>query len=388
MPSLGRRLLPLEKAEAANSRPRGWPCTGAGLLLKHCFLCCRSVCVKLASGFLCQGVRGRKFAITISGALRMLSKLLSVCFLSTLYQLCTFNYKHLKDPWILLMNLKDTWVDTTQHRYLSETLVDWHTNPSTRNCVSVSQDFCDSPESNCAPVDRWGHRGIRAVPDKEFSCNSKTMVWSLPQAVWTACFTCTVKMLGLYDSPLPLINPTSTVTDGEKQMPVGESPGQAQCCPLDRAGTTPLFPTRRVWVWWHPGGWQALHALLPATEAAAQQHGLRRDVGRATEPLRLPWRSPPPARLLLSHCRRHTALRELHCPFMVEKWIACPAVELRDDRTESCHLLWFWQQASVLLSATPGWTVHAWHSAREKQSPSHTAPQWEPSLHSDTLTEK
>lgn len=50
-------------------------------------------------------------------------------------------------------------------------------------------------------------------------------------------------MPGLYDSPLPLINPASTVTDGEKQMPVGESPGQAQCCPLDRAGTTPLFQT-------------------------------------------------------------------------------------------------------------------------------------------------
>ena len=73
----------------------------------------------------------------VSGALRTLSTLLSVCVLSTLDQLRTFNYNHLEDPCILLMNLKGTWVNTIQNRHFSETLDDWHTNPSIRSCVSV-----------------------------------------------------------------------------------------------------------------------------------------------------------------------------------------------------------------------------------------------------------
>lgn len=87
---------------------RGGPCTGAGLLLKHCFLCGRSACAELASGFLRQAVRGRELTATVSAALRPLSTLLSVCVLSTLDQLRTFNYNHLEDPCILLMNLKGT----------------------------------------------------------------------------------------------------------------------------------------------------------------------------------------------------------------------------------------------------------------------------------------
>lgn len=71
------------------------------------------------------------------------------------------------------------------------------------------------------------------------------------------------------------------------------------------------------------------------------------------------------------------ATDKFHCPFMVEKWIACPAAEcLRAEhrrQTETCHLLWFWQQYNGVRSHLHCSVrrVHKRHSSerKKKQSP-------------------
>lgn len=127
----------------------------------------------------------------------------------------------------------------------------------------------------------------------------------------------------------------------------------------------------------YPGRWEAFLALLSPTEAAARQPGRSSDVGSANLLLYLLRRVPLPSlsSAFLLQCRRHHGSTQALLPFYGRKMNCLPSSGAeRDDRTESCHLLWFWQQESVLPSATLGWTVHARHSERETQKPSQTAP--------------
>ena len=142
--SPAQQPLPTEKAEAQSSNLHGWPWTGVGLLLKQRFLCCSSICVELVSWFLCQAAWGRKYAAPSSKVLYVLSKLLSVCFLPIPLLTLYIYLQSPKGP----MNFTG---NTIKNSYF---LKPW-LNPTIKNCISISQDFCDSPltESNCTLMD-------------------------------------------------------------------------------------------------------------------------------------------------------------------------------------------------------------------------------------------
>lgn len=83
----------------------------------------------------------------------------------------------------------------------------------------------------------------------------------------------------------------------------------------------------------HTAQWEGRPSTPCADCAAAPLPGLSGAVGSARALPHLLWRaSLSPACLLLPHCSAEgtTALHKLRSPFMVEKWIACPAVELRE----------------------------------------------------------
>lgn len=53
-------------------------------------------------------------------------------------------------------------------------------------------------------------------------------------------------------------------------------------------------------------------------------------------------------------CRRHHSYRQVSLPFYGRKMNCLPSSAARDDRTESCHLLWFWQPQQPRREGAPG----------------------------------
>lgn len=121
----------------------------------------------------------------------------------------------------------------------------------------------------------------------------------------------------------------------------------------------------------------------PFPETGSTAPGLSSDAGLAKVLLHQRHQDSYPWPVLPSHCSTEAPwLYTGTLPFYGRKMNCLLGSEAqRDDRTESCHLLWFWQQEkSVFPSATPGWTVHMRHSLREKQNPQPNCSQMQSSL--------
>lgn len=91
------------------------------------------------------------------------------------------------------------------------------------------------------------------------------------------------------------------------------------------------------------------------TAAAAPEPGLSEALGSGQAQLHLLRSvSPCPSSAFSLQCRRHYSYRQVSLSFYGRKMNCLPSSGAeRDDRTESCYLLWFWQPQNRVFSPQP-----------------------------------
>lgn len=171
--------------------------------------------------------------------------------------------------------------------------------------------------------------------------NQKTEVWGFLQAAWTSAQW---RCLGYVISRTLCKSSTCNYKWSEPNAHNLETMGRFCAVPLNRVWTTHSCATAECEVSMPPQPARTSHCSL--------QPGFCSVVSRVSTAVSAA-HIPRPCLVLFPCSGGTAALHKLHCPFMVEKWTACTAVELREMTERKAAICCGFGSEKIVFSPQP-----------------------------------